>query len=361
MSVIANRPPPLLADPDYATCPPLPYLIDWDPVPDLVRRSISDLGGVQPVTGAMAKAAGGTLNDEPSAGELALFRDQKIEFQVVSIVASLIRMGKTDGVMRGTPFALTLIPAQKRGRIELCSTDNVEALDITRITLEAEPVYKGYNPFTGAWGMYGIGAPGLIGGKGFLDEVGLVIGAFYLATKFDPDDVLAPDIGLPLGRAAEKYARYRRNLLFRPFEKPEARRIWGAESPIELFLLQDLARNGLHPAIQMLVMDDGNIFPSWYHLWQDLEFRHSPGLVTETDLFFPTERIAVFCDGAHHRRLKQRKRDEAINAKVLELGITPVRIPGREIVHDLAAASARVIETLKPKQVDVPGATAGSA
>src|SRR6185437_5503863 len=122
MSAIANRPPHLLADPDYSTCPPLPYLIDWGPVPDLIRRSISDLGGVQPVTGAMAKAAGGTLEDQPSAAELALFRDQKIEFQVVSIVASLIGIGKTDGTMQVTPFALTLIPAQKRGRIELCST-----------------------------------------------------------------------------------------------------------------------------------------------------------------------------------------------------------------------------------------------
>jgi hypothetical protein len=341
-----DRPGRLLADREYTTCPKLPYLLDWKPVPDLIRRSVADLGGVQPITGAMAKAAGGTLADCPSEGELALFREQGVEFQMVSVVANLIQTGTEDGVAQGTPFALTLIPAQKRGQVSLCSVETVEKLDLTGITHEAEPVYLGYDPFTGDWGMYGVGAPGLVGGKGFLDEVGLVLDAFYLATKFDPEDVLAPEIGLPPGRAFEKYARRRRDLLFRPFKRPEARRIWGAESPIEMFLLQELAGHGLHPAIQMLIMADGGIFPSWYHLWQDLEFRHSPDLVTEADLFFPEQRVAVFCDGAHHLRRKQRERDDVINARLLALGITPVRVPGRQIVHDLEAAGNIVLQAL---------------
>lgn len=317
--MISDRPDHLLADPSYTVVPPLPYRIDWSPVPDLVRRSIADLGGIQPVTGAMAKAAKGTLTDTPSEGELALFREQKTEFQMVSIVLSLINMGTKDGVTRATPFAVTLMPAQKRAGVSVCSIDTVEKLDLTGITQKAEPVYKGYDPFTGDWEMYGVGAPGLIGGKGYLDEVGLVVDAFYLATRFDPEDVLLPDVGLPAGKAAQKYARHRQNLLFQPFAQPRARRVWGTESPIELFLVQELTRHGLHPSIQMLIMEDGGVFASWYHLWQNLEFRHSPGLVTEADLYFPDQRIAVFCDGAHHRRRKQRERDEAINAKLLDL------------------------------------------
>jgi hypothetical protein len=344
--MIKDRPAHLLADKDYTTCPKLPYRLDWGPVPDLIQRSIADLGGVQPITGAMVKAAGGTLKDKPSAGELAFFREQGFEFQMVSVVVNLIRTGVDDGIVRGTPFAITLIPAQKRGAVTLCPVESVEKLDLTRITQETDPVYKGYDPFTGDWGMYGLGAPGLIGGNGFLDEVGLVIDAFYLATTFDPEDVLAPDIGLPKGKAFEKYAKRRRDLLFRPFKKPEARRIWGAESPIELFLLQELARHGHHPAIQMLILADGGLFPSWYHLWQDMEFRHSPDLVTEADLFFPEQRVAVFCDGAHHLRRKQRERDDAINEKLRELSITSVRISGREIVHDLAAAGQKVLQAI---------------
>jgi hypothetical protein len=42
----------------------------------------------------------------------------------------------------------------------------------------------------------------IVGGKGFLDEIGLVIDAFYLVTDFDPDDVLGrePINGIPEAR-----------------------------------------------------------------------------------------------------------------------------------------------------------------
>src|SRR5215211_6061303 len=76
----------------------------------------------------------------------------------------------------------------------------------------------------------------------------------------------------------------------------------------------------LFPESQMLIMDDGATFPSWYHLWQGVEFRHSEGLVTAADLYFPTQRVAVFCDGGHHSRGKQKARDAAINAKLEAIG-----------------------------------------
>src|SRR5258706_5812829 len=120
----------------------------------------------------------------------------------------------------------------------------------------------------------------------------------------------------------------------------------GAETPIELFLIQALAKEKLFPQRQMLIMGDGATFPSLYHLWQDLEVRHSDGLVAEVDLYFPTERVAVFCDGSHHARNKQKAKDAAINGKLEALGIKPVRIPGSEIKFDLAKAVSRVKEAL---------------
>lgn len=345
--MIEGRPAHLLSDPAYSVRPPLPYRIDWAPVPDLIRKSIADLGGIQPITRAMFDAAGRELRDQPSKAEVALFRDKGTEFQMISIVANLIDAGSDEGVKKVTPFALTLIPAQKRGEVSLCSIDQVAAVDLSAITQEVAPVYVGYDPFKGDWSIYGAGAPGLVGGQGHLDEVGLVVDAFYLATDFDPDDVLAPSIGMPTGRASEKYLKRRRELLFRPFQKPEARRIWGAESPIELFLLQELARHGLHPQLQTLIMEDGGVFPSWYHLWQDLGFRHASGLVTEADMFFTEQRVAVFCDGGNfHRGAKAREREERISAKLGELGIKSVRVRGREIVRDLAAAGQKVLEAL---------------
>jgi hypothetical protein len=130
------------------------------------------------------------------------------------------------------------------------------------------------------------------------------------------------------------------NLFFTPFQNVEARKVWSAESPIELFLIQELARRGLFPQVQMLIMGDGSTFPSLYDLWKDIEFRHMPGLLTEADLFFPHQRVAVFCDSTrHHRGRKAREKDAAISERLRALSIASVRVPGGTIVRDLKAAA----------------------
>jgi hypothetical protein len=50
----------------------------------------------------------------------------------------------------------------------------------------------------------------------------------------------------------------------------------GAETPIELFLIQALANEKLFPESQMLIMEDGATFPALYHLWKDIEFVIAP-------------------------------------------------------------------------------------
>src|SRR5438552_2218233 len=73
--------------------------------------------------------------------------------------------------------------------------------------------------------------------------------------------------------------------------KVTARRVWGAESPIELFLLKELLRRGVTPTLQMLVYDDWVVSPVALHLWRDIEFRHSPRLIAESDMYFPEKKI----------------------------------------------------------------------
>jgi very-short-patch-repair endonuclease len=70
-------------------------------------------------------------------------------------------------------------------------------------------------------------------------------------------------------------------------------------------------------------------------------------MLTEADLFFPKEKVAVFCDGSkHHIRGKDRAKDERINFALREMGITPVRISGTEIRTDLKAAGDKVCDAL---------------
>ena len=345
--MIENRPAPLLADTAYRTLPKLPLALDWTSVPELIRVAMLDLGGVQPVTRAMDEAAGGTLHDKPSNGEVELFRKRGTTFQLVSVVLSCIAAGEVDGVLQIRPFAVTLIPASRRSEVAHNTIELVAGLDVSK-WLETEPIYAGYDPFSGEWNLYG-NLPGYLDGQreGFLDEIGLVVDQYFLATEVpDDDEVVTMDMRMPSPEMKARYERHRKKLLFTPFKKVEARRVWGAETPIELFLIQALAKEKLFPESQMLIMDDGATFPSLYHLWQDVEFRHSAGLITEADLYFPKERVALFCDGAHHARGKQKAKDAAINAKLEAVGIRPVRIPGSDIKFELARAISHVKEAL---------------
>lgn len=345
--MIANRPASLLADPAYGILPKLPFALDWSSVPELIRVATLDLGGIQPVTKAMAEAAGGTLHDKPSDGEVELFRKRGTTFQLVSIVLSCLPAGEVDGVLQVRPFAMTLIPASKRDKVQESTIDLIAKLDVGR-WLATEPMYAGYDPFTGGWSLSG-NLPGYMDGerRGYLDEMGLVVDQFFLATEQPGDDeILTMDIKMPSEQMKVRYEKHRRKLFFAPFKQVEARRVWGAETPIELFAIQALAKEKLFPACQMLIMSDGTTFPSWYHLWNDVEFRHTDGLVTEADLFFSDERVAVFCDGGHHARAKQKAKDAVITEKLTALGVRSVRIPGDEIRDDLPKAVARVKEVL---------------
>ncbi len=345
--MIQDRPRHLLDNPEYSTLPPLPYAVDWSAVPDLVRASIFDLSGVQPVTGTRAEAAGGVLRDEISENEIALFREQGTQFQLISVVVSLLPAASNDECFLGKPFALSLIPASKKGEIDQRPVEFVEKIDLGQ-WLEASPAYVGYDCFSGEWSMYG-GLSTLrkiSSDTGYLDEIGIVIDQFFLATEVRFDDILTLDVGMPTAELTQKYTKRRNQLLFTPFSRVEARRVWGAESPIELFLVQELALRGVFPQLQMLIFENGEVFPSWYHIWRDIEFRHTGGLISEADLFFPEQRVAVFCDGRHHERRKQREKDARINARLKAIGIRPVRVPGRQIINDLPAAANSVIEAL---------------
>jgi very-short-patch-repair endonuclease len=352
--MIQNRPTALLTDPTYRTLPKLPYALDWTSIPELIRVATLDLGGIQPVTKEMMAAAGGTLHDKPSEAEVELFRKRGTTFQLISVVLSVVAAGEVDGVLQIRPFAVTLIPASKRGEVDQRTIDLVAALDLSKL-LEAEPIYSGYDPFSGEWSVFG-NLPGYLDGKreGFLDEIGLVLDQFFLATETGDDEILTVDLRMPSDQMMARYVKHRKKLFFTPFQKVEARRVWGAETPIELFVIQALAKENLFPQSQILIMNDGATFPSLYHLWQDFEFRQSEELVAEVDLYFPTERVAVFCDGGRHARGKKKVKDAAINAKLEELGIKPIRIPGREIKLDLDKAVSRVKEALGASQPESP-------
>ena len=350
--MISDRPKHLLDQDDYKRLPTKPFAVTFETLPELVRQAIGQLGGIQPVIREMAKVASGELRDIPSEGEIALFKAKGTLFQPIFVILSIAELKKIGGTLVATPYALSLLPTSKRGVIDERSIEEIAHLDVQDTLMNMQPCYANFDPFAGASGFFGplrnfIGAHPI---GCFLDELGIVVGQYFLAKASNPADVLEPAMGFPNAAAEEKFRKHRAKLLYQPFTAIKPRRIWGAQSPIELFLFQELLRRGFEPLPQILVFDDGSIFPSLYNLWRDIDFRHTPRLVTEIDMYFPDERLAVFCDSTrHHRGGKAKAKDTAIDKKLEGVGLATVRIPGKLIVEDLKAAADIISVALTDK------------
>ena len=66
-------------------------------------------------------------------------------------------------------------------------------------------------------------------------------------------------------------------------------------------------------------------------------------------LFFPDEKVAVFCDSTrHHRGAKAQEKDAEIDEKLKVIGVTSVRVQGKQIVDDLKAAADKVCASVNP-------------
>jgi hypothetical protein len=346
--MIEARPTFLSTIPGYARLPTTPFDVAFASIPDRIQADLLQLGGVQPVTKAMADAAGGELHDKPSPAEVELFRNLGTRFQRISVVMNIANLTDVDGRATGVPYSLSLIPSQKRGKVHEVSIDLVERFDPPP-PRELRWGYQGFDPFRGDWGLFGTLATLLGNGqlKGYIDELGLVIDQYFLAITYDADGMLHPSGGFNAPEAQAKYNRHRSKRLFRPFQHVGVRRVWGAESPIELFLFQALLHAGNQPTLQVILSDDGSAHPSLYHLWHDTDFRNAPGQITEADMYFPDQRLAVFCDSAaHHRQRRARAKDDSIDKRLEAAGFKAVRVPGRTIVRQIEKARDMVLDAV---------------
>ncbi|TBY02093.1 endonuclease domain-containing protein [Rhizobium laguerreae] len=344
--MIQDRPARLGDFGERVLVPSKPFSVSWEMVPEVVRLSLMPVFGVQPVTGAMFKAAGqDVLSHFPTEGEIAHFRESGTQFQMVQVVLNLAWWDSVGDRVEAVPFSISILPASKRGKIDPIEINGIAALRGGPV--ESDDAYLGFDPFQGGWQLYAPGglATKIAGGKRPIDELGIVIERYFLATAFDRDDVLESDAFIPeASRSA--YRRNRMKRVFAPFENVSTRRLWGLETPIELFLFQELLSRGIRPQCQYLIYQDGSTYQSLYDVYSDVEFRRGQHILGEADMFLPEERLAIFCDGAHHDRRKQKDTDARIDGELKKLGIRSVRVPGRLINSDLEAAGDLVSAAL---------------
>lgn len=346
--MIVDRPNRVHEFGDRILVPPKPFTVSWEWIPENVRVSLIPIDGIQPVTRAMIDAANGAISTAPTSGEIEHFSEAGTQFQLVQLVLSLAWWESERDGITAVPFAISALPASKRGEVTHCGIELVSALHGAPFKPSTEEIYAGFDPFVGEWGMGIIGGDYIAfsAGRAPIDELGIVVGRYFLALDVDRDEVLEADTFVPNEQSQNAYKRNRFKKLYTPFKEVQARRIWGLESPIELFLLQELTSRGLRPNCQCLIYPDGSVHQSLYDVYADIEFRRGQKLVTEADLYFPEKKVAVFCDGSHHERRKQKEKDAKIDEKLKTLGIQSVRIPGKLIIKDLSAAGDCVSATL---------------
>ncbi|PZW75573.1 hypothetical protein DFS21_11290 [Pseudomonas sp. 2848] len=351
---IQNRPKELEVLPNYTDFPDENFIIKLEhSTGEFLAHDLRELIGSQPVEGKILSLMGGEFDINPPKEVIKFYGKRGDDFQMVNIVVSCYAFDRIDGQLVGLPYHISLRPAQKRGSPQHTGPGTIDALDLETLR-DGFPRYMGYNPFSNAFGLFVKGAMAVPKGM-HTDVVGIVYNSYFVSSKYDRKDVLLPAscIGLLGARNAllKDYQDFRCEHYFKHFKKTKPRKIWGCDSPIELFLLQGMGALGLRPQLQVMIFPDGSTFPLLHEMWRD--GRRSKAFakkITEVDFYFESNKLAVFCDSvAYHSSEEAIAKDKAIDEKLERIGIKSLRISGPDIMRSPMECAKYVQECLNSR------------
>jgi len=349
--LINSRPKVLLDTEFYTELPSVPFRFDYSKLPSFLNIDLLQLFGIMPKTKELIKNSQQGFFINPSAKEVEYYRKKETKFQIINVVANVHTFKLEGDTAIAYPYSLSLIAGQKRGKPDTCSIDFLDKIGLDKINF-SENCYTDYSPFLPV--EEGFYAPiGMFFGKNskvksYTDTIGFILETFFLPTDTELDKALISGPHEFDQKIIDKYNKYRIKRYFKPFTDVRPRRIWGCDSPIELFLIQALAQRGVFPTIQTLIFKNGEVHDNFFEMIASKTFIKGDELLTEADLYFPDKKIALFCDSTkHHRTSKAKLKDENISNELNSLGIKSLRIQGREIVHDLENTVERILEEIK--------------
>lgn len=354
---IQNRPKELRAFPNYSHLPDESFQIDLaGAAGEFLAHEIFDLDGVQPLESTIQNLSNEIFEGLPVVGvnpseeAIEFYRKRGDTFQMVNVVVCCHSFERREGRLYALPYHVSLRPALKKGSPGQVGIDWIANYDLERV-LEGRPHYIGYNPFGTAFGVYAVG-PVPISEVVCSDVIGFVYNTYLIASEYMHKDVLDPGLCTTLLGETKgilgDYRKFRFKRYFKKFTDSRPIKIWGCDSPIELFLLQAMSQIGLHPKIQMLIYPDGSIFPSLQSMWEGgIRTNKLSKIITEADFFFEKEKVAVFCDSkAHHTSADEVAKDLAIDQKLKAVGIRSFRLAGTDIADSPVRCAARLKEFL---------------
>ncbi|WP_205669715.1 hypothetical protein [Aliivibrio fischeri] len=344
---IENRPKELGEIEFYNELPNMPVKIDLSgSIGQFLAYDIFDLDGVQPIETGHLNVNNKIIGVNPSKASIEIYKKKNTKFQLVYVIVNAYGFKEVNGELVGKPYNISLHPASKRGEVSVVTPEWIEKIDLEE--MDSVPrLYKGFNPFCGAYGLHMIGTVDYSNIES--DMLGFVHRMYALAMPIEHREITSPEIPQlnDNKQVRRDYEKYRKDRYFKPFRKVKPRRIWGCDSPIELFLLQAMDSIGLAPELQTIICEDGFTVPSFHKLWENQRSRRRLKMITEADYYFPDKKLAVFCDSvAHHSSAEAIKKDAAIDEKLKEIDITSMRICGRDIANSPIECAKKIEQLL---------------
>lgn len=324
---------------------PTEFKIDLNKFPSLLSTDIDFLNkSCQPLTNRIDKFYEDNYNYNKMLTEF--YNSKSVKFQMINIVASIYDFKKVNGIQTAIPYALSITSVMKRGNPQFVVPELALIYSKSDL-LENKMNYTHFDPFNGSYGLFTSKFSGLVGDDSFTDELGLIIGTYFLSSEYDDSEVILPGPYEQDLFTQRKFLKHREKKYFNPILNDKPRKIWGSDSPIELFMLQGLSEYGYYPEIQTIIFDDGAIYPNYYEMVEDNNWVKGRITRTEVDLFFKNERIAVFCDSSFHRGKKKKQSAKNIDKFLNTLDIKVIRIESKDIMNSTSKCIDLILNELK--------------
>lgn len=319
---------------------------DYKKLPPLLNFDFHTLNGLLPLTKSRFAYLGknGTFNGESSSvvfvnpfeEEYDYYKSIGVtEFQAIQLVLNCYAFEESpDESIIGLPYSVSLLPMTKNNKIDPWHSDLLKQFDLEELCQEGGSVFTEFNPFrswTNGIGMdYGMFSN--IGYSDYTNTVGFTWGMYFLSPIFDKKEVIIPENQFYSKQINAKFRKHKSNLYFRKFDNTNPRRLYGCDSPIELFLLQGLYIKNLDPIIQTSIFKSGEIVSNYYEMQKDEVWIGQENLITEVDFYFADKKLAVFCDG---KEFHDEEKDKRINLALEKIGVRSLRYSGKQITENL--------------------------
>lgn len=322
--------------------------IDFRNIPPILNLDFHALNGILPITNSRLKFITDSghppiLTVNPSEIEYEYYKSIGVnEFQAISIVFNFFALeDNPDGSLKGLPYNISLLPMTNKGKIDTWRIELLEQMDVEQLSQEGNLVFTEFNPFQ-SW-KQGMGMDYQIFSNldynDYIDTVGFNWGMYFLSPIFDKREIKVFENSTSSKEINAKYRKYKTNLFFKNFSNTEPRRIFGCDSPIELFLLQGIYLKKLIPIIQTNIFKSGDVIANYFEMQDSGIWLGQEQLITQADFYFPYKKLAIFCDGKEFHDLNK---DKKINEALNKLDINVLRFTGKDITENLE----NVLETI---------------